>query len=69
MDRTLYMVQPAKHEDGWEVRKQDADRASKVENTKSEALDAGRDIAHNESPSELLIRLRTGEFQVVRSYD
>lgn len=69
MTRTMYFVQPARNDDGWEVRKEGADQASAVEDTKREAVERGREIADNQSPSQLMVRKRNGNFQRDHTYE
>lgn len=58
-----YWVRP--HEEGWQVKREGADRASSVHPTKAEALDAGRDLAKG-SQGELRI---TDKHGVLRDSD
>jgi len=55
------------HPDGWQVKKEGAERASKVTETKKEAVEAGRDAAKKEQ-SELVIHRKDGTIQDKDSY-
>lgn len=47
------------HQDGWAVKREGAERASSLHDHKSDAVDAGRDLARN-SKGELRIHRRDG---------
>ncbi len=47
-------------DDGWEVRKPGASRASAVTTTQAEAIQRGRDILGNDGGGELKIRSQKG---------
>jgi hypothetical protein len=54
-------VVPNKERGGWDVVKEDHQRASAHENTKKEALDRGREIVHNQGGGELRIQNKEGK--------
>lgn len=60
-------VVPNSERGGWDVRGAGNSRATSHHNTKSEAIDAGREIAKNQS-SELLIHKRDGKIAERNSY-
>jgi len=60
-----YSVQP--HDDGWEVKRDGASRASSVHDIKADAVDAGRDLAQK-SGGELRIKGQDGQIQNSNSY-
>jgi uncharacterized protein YdaT len=47
---------------GWDVKKENAERASVHTNTKQEAVDKGREISKNQG-SELYIHSKNGQIQ------
>jgi len=55
------------HQDGWATKKEDAQRAGGVYDTKTEALKAGRDQAKRENV-ELVIHDKHGKIQDSDSY-
>lgn len=55
----VYHLQPA-GDDGWEIRAEGAERATRVFDTKDEALTAARELARTTVPSELVIHRRDG---------
>jgi poly(hydroxyalkanoate) granule-associated protein len=61
VSRTVYEVVP--HPDGWAVQKEGADRATSVHGTKKEALEAGRTVASDHEPSQLIIQRQDGSVQ------
>jgi hypothetical protein len=48
---------------GWEVVKEDHERASAVERTKAEAIDRARNIVRNAGGGELVIKDRHGRIR------
>lgn len=62
---------PAQHvmprDDGWAVVKEGADRATRVLETKAEAVEVGREIASNQG-SKLVIHRQDGSVQETRDY-
>lgn len=65
-NRKRYYVNP--HPDGWEVKREGAQRASRVTRTKAEAMDAGRELARGREPSQLRVRRRDGSFETEHTY-
>lgn len=61
VSRTVYEVVP--HPDGWAVQKAGADRATSVHGTKKEAMEAGRTIAGEHMPSQLIVQRQDGSVQ------
>lgn len=55
------------HEDGWAVRGEGNSRVTSVHDTQAEAIERGREIAHNQE-SELLIHGRNGRIRERDSY-
>lgn len=66
-DRKVYHVAP--HEDGWKVEAEGASRATSVHPTKDEALNAGRELAKNQAPSQIVVYKKDGTVQTEYSYD
>lgn len=65
MAKKNYSVGP--HKDGWQVRRDGAQRASEVLPTKDKAVERGRELA-KESGGELRIKGRDGRIQDSDSY-
>lgn len=65
--RTVYHVQP--DGDGWAVKGAGAERAVSTHGTKKEALTAGRELAHNQVPSQLVVHKSDGKIQESWSYE
>lgn len=55
------------HTNGWQAKREGGERASKVTQTKQEALDFGRALSKKDH-SELIIRGRNGQIQDKDSY-
>ena len=55
------------HADGWAVRREGSDRASKVERRKVDAVDLGRSMAQRER-TELIVQRKDGTIQSKDSY-
>lgn len=55
------------HPDGWEIKRDGGDRASKVTTRKQDAVDAARDMARRDGV-ELTIRGKDGKIQQKDSY-
>lgn len=66
-DRTTYAVRP--HDEGWAVWKVGNKQASSVHSTKKEATSAGRELAQDHRPSELVLHRQDGTVQDSYSYD
>lgn len=58
---TIYHVTP--HEEGWKVQAEGAERASRVTETKAEAVEIGRELAQNHQPSQLVVHRLDGTIQ------
>ena len=65
-EATAYAVAP--HDDGWAVRKEDAEQAISVHDTKKEAREKGRTLAQDHQPSRLTVRKKDGSVQKTFSY-
>lgn len=66
MDRTVYWVSP--HDDGWQVKREGAERASEVFATKRPAIDRGAELAQADMPSQLKIQREDGTIEGERTY-
>jgi len=55
------------HSDGWQVRREGAERASSTHDTKAEAIERGRELARQEKV-ELVIHRRDGQIRDSDSY-
>jgi hypothetical protein len=55
------------HKDGWAVRREGGDRASRVTQRKEDAVSIGRDIAQRNG-TELIIQRKDGTIQSKDSY-
>jgi uncharacterized protein YdaT len=55
------------HPDGWAVKSEGAERATKVVDTQREAIDIARQIAQNQQ-SEMLIHRPNGQIREKNSY-
>jgi len=55
-------------ENGWQVKRRGAKRASSVHRTKDEAIAAAIEIARNQKPSQIVIHRRDGTIQEERTY-
>jgi len=64
-DSKNYSVGP--HDDGWQVRRDGAERASSVHDTKSEAVQAGKELAKG-TGGELRIKGQDGRIQNSNTY-
>ncbi|WP_022835408.1 phasin family protein [Salisaeta longa] len=64
---TVYHVIP--HEDGWAVKRESAEQAAGVYDTKKEAVDAARSVAKKHAPSELIVHKQDRSVQETFSYD
>ena len=64
-DSKNYSVGP--HGDGWQVKRDGADRASSIHDTKAEAVRAGKDLAKT-SGGELRIKGKDGRIQNSNTY-
>jgi poly(hydroxyalkanoate) granule-associated protein len=64
---TVYHVIP--HEEGWAVKREGAERATSVHDTKKEAVSSGRDTAKNHLPSRLIVHKQDRSVQETYAYD
>lgn len=64
--RTTYHVTP--DGDGWKVQKEGSNRASAQCDTKKEAVNRGRELAQNQTLSQLKIHKQDGTIQEERTY-
>lgn len=64
---TVYHIVP--HEEGWAVKREGAERATSVHDTKKEALSAGRDAAKNRLPSRLIVHKQDRTVQETFAYE
>lgn len=64
---TIYRVKP--RENGWAVEKDGADRASRVEETKAEAVKQAKEFAKNHTPSHVVVYREDGTLQDEFRYD
>ena len=60
MSRDTHRIMP--HEDGWQVKRDGGERASRVADTKAEAEKLGRTISRNQE-TELQVHGRDGSIQ------
>lgn len=65
--RKVYHVAP--HDDGWKVEAEGASRATSVHSTKEEALNAGRELAKSQVPSQIVVFKKDGSVQTEYTYD
>lgn len=64
---TVYHVTP--HEKGWAVKREGAERATSVHETKKEAMSAARDEAKGHLPSRLIVHKQDRSVQETFTYD
>lgn len=64
---TAYHVTP--QEDGWAVKREGAERATSVHDTKKEAVTRGREEAKKHLPGRLIVHKQDGSIQETFSYD
>lgn len=64
--RTVYYVNP--HEDGWQVKKEKAKRATSVHGTKEEAKQEAIRRAKESKLGQVKIQKRDGTFEEERTY-
>ena len=65
--RKIYHV--GAHDEGWKVEAEGATRATSVHPTKEEAVNAARELAQNQRPSQVIIHKKDGAFQTEYTYD
>lgn len=63
----VYHVEP--HGEGWQVMKEGNDRATSLHEVKQEAVEAGRQVAHEHLPSKLVIHKQDGTVQEELHYE
>jgi uncharacterized protein YdaT len=66
-DRKVYHVAPK--DEQWEVKAEGAQRATKLTDTKKEALAAAKDLAKNQKPSQVVIHRTDGTIQTEHTYE
>lgn len=66
--RKVYHVTHDKDDSMWKVKAQGGERASSVHATKDEAVDAGRTLAKNNMPSQLIVHLMNGQIETEYTY-
>jgi uncharacterized protein YdaT len=64
--RQVYHVTP--HEKGWQVKKEKAERATSIHETKEEAVRSAVALAKGTGLGQVKIHKRTGEIQEERTY-
>lgn len=67
-NRKVYHVTYSTDDDMWRVAFEDAERASSRHDTKQAAVDAGRKLAQNQMPSQLIVHNQDGTFQREYTY-
>lgn len=65
--KAVYHLEPC--EDGWRLRRADADRAEARFDTKSAGMDEARDLVSDRAPSELIVHLADGSEQTRHQYE
>lgn len=66
-ERKVYHVLPHE-EEGWKVEAEGATRATSVHATKEEALNAARDLARSQEPSQVVVHRQDGSVQTDYTY-
>jgi hypothetical protein len=66
--RTVYHVTYMQDDRRWRVLRAGADRASSVHRTKDEAIAAGRTLAKNNRPGQLVIHKKDGSIETEYTY-
>jgi hypothetical protein len=61
-------IHVTKHEDGWAVKREGAERAIEVTETKDSAIDRGRGIAKKEAGELIIHKQKRNEIQEERTY-
>ena len=57
-----------KHDDGWAVKREGAERAIEVSDTKADAVERGREIAKKEAGELIIHKEKRNEIQKERTY-
>jgi len=65
-ERQVYHVTP--HEKGWQVKKEGAEKATSIHETKKEAVENAVALAKKADLGQVKIHKRTGEIQEERTY-
>jgi len=65
--RKVYHVTPAP-DGGWQVKAEDAQRASSLHDTKDEAVARARELAKGQEPSQVIVHKLDGTFQTEYTY-
>lgn len=65
-ERKVFHLLP--HEDGWQVKKANADKPEATRDTKKDALSVGRDVAKKHEPSQLVVHRSDGTIQSASTY-
>jgi hypothetical protein len=65
--RTVLYVSPGSR-NGWDVKRQDAERASKHFDNKTDAVAFAKQLAKGSGPSQLKIQKQDGKFQTEYTY-
>jgi len=66
--RTIYHVVYDSDEQHWEVKRQGAERASFVFETKEEAIEKARAVAKNNKPSQVIVHKKDGVIETEWTY-
>jgi hypothetical protein len=61
-------IHVTKHEDGWAVKREGAERAIEVTETKDSAIDRGRGIARKEAGELIIHKQKRNQIQEERTY-
>ncbi len=67
-ERSKIRVTPTSGGNAWTVKRDGADRASGIHDTKSDAVEQARGIAKREQPSQVIIHKKDGTIQEERTY-
>src|SRR5690606_20990528 len=67
MPQIVYHVVP--NEDRWAVKREGADRASRVAETQDEAVAVAEQMARNQAPTRVVVHGANGLIQTVHTYD
>lgn len=61
-------IHVTKHDDGWKVKREGAERAIEVTDTKASAIERGREIAGKEGGQLIIHKEKRNEIQEERTY-
>ena len=67
MPQIVYHVVP--NEERWAVKREGADRASRVADTQDEAVAVAEQMARNQAPGRVVVHGANGLIQTVHTYD